>query len=148
MRALVADRDVPVVVMHSVEAPVDPDTDVAYDDVVGDVVDELGERILRAEKAGIDRSRIIVDPGLGFGKDPGEDFALLDRLGELRAFGCPVLVGHSHKSMFEAVGETAGDCLSATVGASALAAARGADIVRVHDVAENAPAVRVADELQ
>mgnify|MGYP000185732096 CR=1 FL=1 len=148
MRFVAAERDVPVVVMHSVEAPVDPDTEIDYDDVVGDAMDDLRERILRAEKAGLDRSQIIVDPGLGFGKTPTEDFELLGRLDEFAAFGCPVLVGHSHKSMFGQIGETAGDCLEATIAGSALAAARGADIVRVHDVAENVPAVRAADELQ
>jgi len=148
MRFVVAARDVPVVVMHSVEAPVDPDTEIEYDDVVEDAMADLRERILRAEKAGIDRSQIIVDPGLGFGKTPREDFDLLDRLEEFSAFGCPILVGHSHKSMFTEIGETAGDCLAATVAGSALAAARGADLVRVHDVAENVPAVRAADELE
>ncbi|MFB6121378.1 MAG: dihydropteroate synthase [Halobacteriaceae archaeon] len=148
MRFVAAERDAPVVVMHSIEAPVDPSTEVEYDDVVGDAIDDLTERVLRAEKAGLDRSQIIVDPGLGFGKSPAEDFELLSRLSEFEAFDCPILVGHSHKSMFTRIGETAGDCLEATVAGSALAAARGADIVRVHDVAENVPAVRTADELQ
>jgi dihydropteroate synthase len=147
MRFVAAEYDVPIVVMHSIEAPVDPDTAVDYDDVVGDVLDELGERIRLAEQAGLDRSQILVDPGLGFGKTPAEDFELLDRLGELDAFGCPVLVGHSHKSMFTHVGEAAGDCLEATLAGTALAVERGADVVRVHDVAENAPVVRTADAL-
>jgi len=144
MRLVAAEYDVPVVVMHSIETPVDPDSDIHYDDVVDDVIDKLTERVLLAEKAGLDREQILVDPGIGFGKSPAEDFALLDRLGEFRALGCPVLVGHSHKSLFSLVDETPGDCLEATVAGTALAAERGADVVRVHDVAENAAAVNVA----
>jgi dihydropteroate synthase len=144
MRFVAAAHDAPLVVMHSVNAPVDPDDQRAYDDVVDDVLAELDERVLLAEKAGLDRDRIVVDPGLGFGKTPEESFALLDRLDEFRALGCPVMVGHSHKSMFERAGADAGEAPDATVAATALAAERGADLVRVHDVAENVRAVRVA----
>jgi dihydropteroate synthase len=149
MRLVAAAYDVPVVVMHSIETPVDPDADVHYDDVVEDVVDELTERVLLAEKAGLDRSQILVDPGLGFGKSAAESFELLGRLPELRGLGCPILVGHSHKSMFGLVDREAGDRLDPTVAATALAAARGADVVRVHDVHENRAAVdvvRAADD--
>jgi dihydropteroate synthase len=145
MRLVAAEYDVPVVVMHSVNAPVDPDTDVEYDDVVEDTIDQLVERVLLAEKAGLDRSQVIVDPGLGFGKTRRENFELLDRLGEFRALGCPVLVGHSHKSMFDLVGYEDGERLPATIAATALAAERGADIVRVHDVPENVAAVRTVE---
>jgi dihydropteroate synthase len=145
MRFLAAEREVPVIVMHSIDAPVDPDRTVEYDDVVEDVVAELRERVLLAEKAGIPRHRVIVDPGLGFGKSQAENFELLGRLGEFRALGSPVLVGHSHKSMFELVGGDAGDAYAGTIAGSAVAALRGADLVRVHDVAENVRAVRTAE---
>jgi len=144
MRLVAAEYDVPVVVMHSINTPVDPDSDIHYDDVVGDVIDELTERVLLAEKAGLDREQILVDPGIGFGKSPAESFELLDRIGEFRALGCPVLVGHSHKSLFGFVGERPGDCLEATIAGTTIATERGADVIRVHDVAENAAAVRVA----
>jgi len=145
MRLVAAEYDVPVVVMHSIETPVDPDSDIHYDDVVGDCIDQLTERVLLAEKAGLERDQIIVDPGIGFGKSPTEDFELLDRLPEFEALGCPILVGHSHKSLFGLVGQEAGDCLEATIAGTTLAAERGADIVRVHDVPENVSAVRVAE---
>ncbi|WP_049922886.1 dihydropteroate synthase [Halopiger djelfimassiliensis] len=144
MRFVAAEHDAGLIVMHSIDAPVVPGRSVTYDDVVEDVIDQLSERILLAEKAGLDRDRIVVDPGLGFGKSARESFELLDRIDEFRALGCPVLVGHSHKSMFEHVGREAGERLEATVAASALAADRGADIVRVHDVPENVAAVRTA----
>jgi dihydropteroate synthase len=145
MRLVAAEYDVPVVVMHSIHAPVDPDVEVEYDDVVEDTIDALTERVLLAEKAGLDRSRILVDPGLGFGKNARESFELLDRLGEFRALGCPVLVGHSHKSMFRSMSDEGPERLAATVAGTALAAERGADVVRVHDVPENVAAVRVAE---
>ncbi len=111
MRLVAAEYDVPVVVMHSIETPVDPDSDIHYDDVVTDCIDQLTERVLLAEKAGLDRDQIIVDPGIGFGKSATESFELLDRLPEFEALGCPILVGHSHKSLFSLVGQAAGDCL-------------------------------------
>ena len=147
MRLVAADYDAPVVVMHSIETPVDPGTEIHYDDVVEDVVEYLTERVLLAEKAGLDRSQILVDPGLGFGKSAAESFELLDRLDELRGLGCPVLIGHSHKSMFDLVDGGRADALDETVAATALAADRGADIVRVHDAHENVAAVRVARAL-
>ena len=146
MRFVAAEYDVPVVVMHSINAPVDPDVTVEYDDVVSDTIAQLRERILLAERAGLSRDQIIVDPGIGFGKSATESFELLDRTGEFAALGCPVLVGHSHKSLFARVERETGDRYEATVAGSAIAADRGADIVRVHDVAGNVAAVRVAEE--
>lgn len=84
-----------------------------------------------------------MDPGLGFGKTAGENFELLGRTGELHALDCPVLIGHSHKSMFDSV--TDGDRTAATVAGTTIAAERGADIVRVHDVEENVAAVRAVE---
>ena len=144
MRELVADAGCPVVIMHSLDAPVDPTAEPEYDDVVGDVIAELEARLRLAEVAGIDRERVIVDPGIGFGKTADESFALLGRLSEFGALDCPILVGHSHKSLFGAIGRDPDDREHATVAATALAAARGADLVRVHDVAENRAAIDVA----
>jgi len=104
MREVVADAGCPVVVMHSLDAPVDPTNDPEYDDVVDDVIAALRERLALAETAGIDREKVIVDPGLGFGKSATEAFDLIDRVGEFAALDCPVLIGHSHKSMYGAVG--------------------------------------------
>ncbi|WP_276281287.1 dihydropteroate synthase [Halorussus caseinilyticus] len=144
MRFVAAEYDAPIVVMHSVDAPVVPERDVHYDDVVEDVIDELEEKVLLAEKAGLDREQIIVDPGLGFGKQSAESFELLGRTDEFHALECPVLVGHSHKSMFGLIGED-DDRTAATVAGTAIAAERGADIVRVHDVAENVAAVNAVE---
>ncbi|WP_440990866.1 dihydropteroate synthase [Haloarchaeobius baliensis] len=148
MRFVAAEYDAPLVVMHSIDTPVDPENDIAYDDVVNDVLDQLRERVLLAEKAGLDREQIVVDPGLGFGKTAAESFELLDRVDEFDALGCPILVGHSHKSMFGAIGRADGERLPATVAGTAIAADRGADVIRVHDVRENVDAVRVAEGVQ
>ncbi|WP_336345535.1 dihydropteroate synthase [Halalkalicoccus ordinarius] len=145
MRFVAAEHDVPLVVMHSLDAPVDPGREVEYDDVVEDVIRDLEERVLLAEKAGLDREQIVVDPGLGFGKTRTESFELLGRADELQALGCPVLIGHSHKSMFERVERDAGNRTAATVAGTTIATERGADVVRVHDVAENVAAVRAAE---
>jgi len=144
MREVVATAGCPVVVMHSIDAPVDPTNDPEYGDVVDDVITDLRERLLLAEVAGIDRERVILDPGIGFGKSADESFELLGRTNEFRALGCPILIGHSHKSFFDAVGCAPDEREHATVAATALAAERGADLVRVHDVAENRAAVDVA----
>ncbi|MFB6202073.1 MAG: dihydropteroate synthase [Halorhabdus sp.] len=148
MARLAAAHDAAIVVMHSIDTPVDPGRDVHYDDVVEDVIDELTERVLLAEKAGLDRSQILVDPGLGFGKTAAESFELLDRLGEFRGLGCPILVGHSHKSMFELIGRDADERYEPTIAATALAADRGADVIRVHDAAANVGAVNVVTAAQ
>ena len=139
MRFLVAETGVPAVLMHSVNTPVDPAYPVVYDDVIAD----LKKRILLAEQAGIDRDQLILDPGIGFGKSPTENFAVLDRLYEFTGLGLPVLFGHSHKSFFGHIGYE-DDRLLPTVAATAMAAERGAAIVRVHDVAENLAAVKTA----
>ena len=145
MAHLAAEHDAPIVVMHSIDTPVDPAHDVHYDDVVEDVIEELTERVLLAEKAGLDRSQILVDPGLGFGKTNAENFEILDRLGEFEALGCPLLVGHSHKSMFGLIDRGPDERYEPTIAATALAAERGADVIRVHDVAANVAAVDVVE---
>lgn len=145
MRRVVANHEVPAVMMHSLSTPVDPDHHYNYDDVVDDVLKDLTERILLAERAGIDRSKLILDPGLGFGKRTPESFELLNRLREFRALGTNLMIGHSHKSMFEDISCNSDDRLVPTVAATALAAERGADLIRVHDVAENVAAVATAE---
>ena len=144
MRFVAASYDAPLVVMHSIETPVVPDRDTEYDDVVDDVIEELRERVLLAEKAGLDRDQIIVDPGLGFGKSAAESFEVLGRAGELRGLGCPIMIGHSHKSMFDSLEGVDEDRTAATVAGTTIAVEAGADIVRVHDVPESVAALETA----
>lgn len=142
MRFVAAEYDVPIVIMHSIETPVNPSRTISYDDVVEDCIRELRNQVLAAEQAGVPRSNIIVDPGLGFGKTANENFELLRRLHEFHALDCPILIGHSHKSMFDQLGYGPDDRSDCTIAASAIAADRGADIIRVHDVKENVAALR------
>jgi dihydropteroate synthase len=116
-----------------------------------DVVEEVGaglrESLVVAEKAGIESERVIVDPGLGFGKTPAHNIELLRRLGELRGLARPLLVGASRKSTVGLLlgGAPPEQRLEGSLALAVLAAERGADMVRVHDVAETVRALRVGD---
>ena len=142
MPATIADHDASLILMHSHSVPVDPDSNPVYNDVVEDILSELTEQILRAERAGVDRDRIVVDPGCGFGKSAAESHELIQRVAEFEALGCPVMVGHSRKSMFAGVAADDDDRLAPTLAGTTIAADRGVDVVRVHDVAENAAVIR------
>jgi len=148
MRAVAADADCRVVVMDSVNVPVDPSADTHYDDVVTDVARRLSERVLRARRAGIDAEDIIVDPGVGFGKGADGDLELLRRADEIASLGYSVLYGCSRKSFLgEATGASKDERLAPSVAAHFHAAVNGAEYVRVHDVEETVRALRLADAL-
>jgi dihydropteroate synthase len=122
-----------------------------YEDVVDEVLDFLEEGVARAMAAGIPRERVLVDPGIGFGKTLGHNLFLLRRLGELRVLGLPVLVGTSRKSFLGklAGGRPVDQRLAATLGSvAAVAAAGDADFVRVHDVTEARDALAVVDAVR
>jgi dihydropteroate synthase len=143
--ALCAERDVDLILMHMQGTPRTMQDDPTYEDVVDDVRAFLAERIEVAVAAGVSERRIWVDPGIGFGKTLEHNLALLRRLGELRDLGSPVVVGTSRKSFIGKIdGSPADRRAGGTIASSILAAAEGADVLRVHDVAEVAQAVRVA----
>lgn len=120
----------------------------AYADLIGDITAELLLSINLARQAGIPDDRIIVDPGIGFGKTVAQNLELLNRLGEFRPLGYPILVGPSRKSF---IGYTldlpADQRLEGTAAAVAIAIARGADVVRVHDVLAMARVARMTDAI-
>ena len=142
---LVAARGCPVVLMHMRGSPSDMHTHSRYHDVGAEVVRELRERIEAAERAGIARDDIAIDPGLGFAKTAGQSMELLRRLPELAVLGLPILVGASRKSFIGAItGEKdARRRLPGSLAAGLFALSRGAAILRVHDVPETVQAVRV-----
>jgi dihydropteroate synthase len=155
MPRLVAGAGVPYVVTHWRGYSRDMQGLAAYDDVVREVSDELRRQVDAVIAAGVDASAIIVDPGLGFAKLPGHNWAVLAGLGEISRLGggrqFPVLIGASRKSFLGALLRDPDGALrpveerdDATAAVSALAAAAGAWCVRVHAVAANADAVRVA----
>ncbi|MDY6779958.1 MAG: dihydropteroate synthase, partial [Halobacteria archaeon] len=148
MRRLVADEGCRVVVMDSVDVPVDTSSEPVYDDVVDDVLRRLSERVLRARRAGVKDEQIVVDPGIGFGKGSDGDVEVLRRVNEFTSLGYPVLVGCSRKSVFgDSLDFSEEERLEPSIAANVLAASKGAGIVRVHDVEETVRAVEVADLL-
>lgn len=133
-----------VCLMHMQGEPRTMQAQPVYDDVVRDVRAFLVERAAACEAAGIARERIVVDPGIGFGKTVLHNLALLRQLGDLAATGYPVLVGVSRKSTLGTLtGQAAADRLSGSVAAALAAVTRGARIVRVHDVRATVDALRV-----
>jgi dihydropteroate synthase len=145
MAALCAERGATVVLMHMAGSPRTMQRAPTYDDVVAEVGAFLAERVEVATAAGIAEERIWLDPGIGFGKSVEHNLELLRRLGELRALGRPLVVGTSRKSFIGRVdGSGAGERLGGTIASSVLAAAEGAEVLRVHDVAEVGQAMAVA----
>ncbi|HEX6957600.1 MAG TPA: dihydropteroate synthase [Ferrovibrio sp.] len=135
----------PVVLMHMQGEPGSMQAAPHYDDVVAEVRDYLAARIEACEAAGIARERIIIDPGFGFGKTLEHNLALLRNLRHLQALGCPLLVGVSRKSMIGALTGEADPArrLAGSIAAALYAVEQGAQILRVHDVAETVQALRV-----
>jgi dihydropteroate synthase len=148
MLPLVAERGAGIVLMHMAGEPATMQASPRYGDVVGEVEAFLLGRAAAALAAGVARDRILLDPGIGFGKTAGHNVALLDALPRLAGHGYPVLVGVSRKSFLGSItGREVGARDAATAAAVALCAARGAAVVRVHDVAGAIDAVRVAAAL-
>jgi len=141
----VADSDCGLCVMHMQGTPQSMQQNPDYSDVVGEVTDFLRERVDAMVAAGIDRERICIDPGFGFGKTVEHNFALLRNIGKIRdAVGLPVLARVSRKSMIGAItGKPVEQRLAGNIAGALAAIAHGARIVRVHDVVETVDAVKV-----
>jgi len=145
MAPVCAEQGVTVVMMHMPGNPRTMQDDPRYEDVVDDVKAFLAERLEFALSTGIAEERIWLDPGIGFGKTLEHNLELLRRLGELRELGRPLVIGTSRKSFIGKIdGSEVEDRIGGTISSSVLAAAEGADVLRVHDVAEIAQAMRVA----
>jgi dihydropteroate synthase len=143
MDAIVS-SDVAVCLMHKQGDPQTMQSQPHYQNVVAEVADYLRKRIAAAESAGIQRNRIVIDPGFGFGKTLEHNLTLLRELHELTELGVPVLAGLSRKSMLGALtGQEVSRRLPASIAAALIAVQRGAAIVRVHDVKETAEALKI-----
>jgi dihydropteroate synthase len=143
MAPLVAKRGVPVIVMHNRESA-DPDIDI-----IAEVAAFFARSLEIAERAGIARDRIVLDPGIGFGKTPEQSIACIARLAEFKHFGLPLLVGASRKRFINSVTPSSpDDRLGGSIASHLEAANNGAAIVRVHDVAETVQALRVAAAIE
>jgi len=148
---VVAERGAALIVMHSRGTPQTMADEAVYADLIGEVIAELQAAVAAAAAAGVDRERVIVDPGIGFAKHAVHSYGVLARLPEIAAaLGRPVLVGPSRKSfMREALdGRPPAERDWGTAAAVAAAVLAGAHIVRVHAVAEMVQVVRVAEEIR
>jgi dihydropteroate synthase len=145
---LCAQHGAGLVLMHMQGDPRTMQEAPSYDDVVDEVKAFLAERLQAAVDAGVDEERVWLDPGIGFGKTVDHNLELLRRLGELRELGRPLVVGTSRKGFIGRIdGSAVGDRLGGTIASSVFAAAEGADVLRVHDVAELAQAVKMASAI-
>jgi dihydropteroate synthase len=143
MAPLVAERGVPVIVMHNRDSA-DPAIDI-----MADIVDFFARSLEIATKAGIPDGNIVLDPGIGFGKTATQSMIVLARLNELSIFGLPLLVGASRKRFIASVVPSEPQArLGGSIAAHVIAAQRGADIIRAHDVAETVQALRVASAIE
>ncbi|SEL17681.1 dihydropteroate synthase [Stigmatella aurantiaca] len=148
---VVAEAGAACCLMHMQGTPATMQAAPHYEDLLGEVLAFLEEGLARAVAAGVPRERILVDPGIGFGKTLGHNLFLLRRLADLRVLGLPVLVGTSRKGFLGALtgGKPASERLAATLGSVAgMAALGGADVVRVHDVAEAKDVLAVVDAVR
>lgn len=146
MAGLAASREAHLILMHRRGTPSTMQRNTDYDDLFGEISCFLRTGITRARDAGVDPRRVAIDPGLGFGKSPSDNLALLGHLEIFAGMGCPVVVGASRKSfVWKPAGLTAKDGLPGSLAAAVLAVVHGAHVVRVHDVAETVHAVRFAE---
>ncbi len=143
LAALIAERGVPAIVMHNREAA-DPELDI-----VAEVIAFFARSLDIAQRAGIAREKIVLDPGIGFGKTPEQSIACIARLGEFKRFGLPLLIGASRKRFINSVTPSPpDDRLGGSIASHLEAVKNGAAIVRAHDVAATVQALRVASAIE
>jgi dihydropteroate synthase len=148
MIGLIAKYKAGVVIMHMKGTPSVMQKNIKYDSLIDEITQYLGAAINRAEEAGIDKEKIIIDPGIGFAKTVAHNLEILNRLQEFKALGKPILVGPSRKSFIGKILNTGpGERISGTVSACVLAVKNGAKLVRVHDVKEVKQALKVFDAI-
>lgn len=146
MAKTVAKLKVPVVVMHIKGTPRDMQKNPCYDDVVSEVKRELKRSVKIGIDAGIEREKIIIDPGIGFGKRLEDNLNLIAHLNEFKNLNLPILIGISRKSMIDMImSMDVSERLEPTIALNTIAVVHGANIVRVHDVRENVKAMRMVD---
>lgn len=148
MAGVCAERGCGLVLMHMKGNPRTMQENPTYADVVAEVRDFLAERIDRAVAAGVAEERIWVDPGIGFGKTVEHNLELIERLGELRELGRPIVLGASRKSFIgKLTGREVGERIGGSLAAAVVGLARGAEVLRVHDVRETRDALTVAEAI-
>ncbi|MEP2031017.1 MAG: dihydropteroate synthase [Paracoccaceae bacterium] len=149
LSSLCVEQRVPVCVMHAQGDPATMQADPCYDDVLLDVYDFLSRQINRLVTAGIPRSQIMADPGIGFGKTLAHNLALLRRISLFHTLGCPILLGASRKRFIGTIGKgtLASDRAPGSIAVGLAALAQGVQILRVHDVEMTKQAIRLHNAL-
>jgi len=157
MARVAAAFQVPIVLMHMKGTPKTMQVAPHYDDLIGEIKSFLSEATVRAQAAGVLRTHIIIDPGIGFGKSFHHNLVLIDRLSEFKSLGFPILMGPSRKAFIRNIlrGEGEADIEpyseiveTGTQAAIAAAILRGVDIIRVHDVARTRPTAAICDAIK
>ena len=149
MARAAADAGVPVILMHMKGSPRTMQRNPEYRDVVEEISGFFREILRNAWRLGIERDKMILDPGIGFGKSPEHNLEILRRLDEFRRLGRPLAIGTSRKSFIgRALGRRVDDRVSGTAATVAAAILRGVDVVRVHDVREMSDVARMTDLLR
>lgn len=150
MPDLAAKSKVPVVIMHIQGTPKNMQRHPYYKALIPEIMDYLREGISIARRSGISDEKIIIDPGIGFGKTVAHNLEIINRLNEFKGFEKPILLGHSRKAFIGNILDDApaADRLEGTAAAAAIGIFNGADIIRVHDIKEMARVARIADEIK
>jgi dihydropteroate synthase len=149
MIQICARERVPVIAMHMKGTPKTMQDNPYYEDVVGEVMRYLANRVEDAVAAGIEKSQIAIDPGIGFGKRLEDNLDLIRRLGEFKTLGQPIVLGVSRKSFIGKItGLPADQRLEGSIAAACIGVWNGADIIRCHDVRETKLALQVADAIK
>jgi len=149
MKEIVARHQVPVIVMHLKGTPRDMQKDPQYRDLIGEILSFFRESISRADAAGVPADKIIIDPGIGFGKSFAHNLDILKGLESFKVLGKPIMVGVSRKSFLGKILDLPVDeRLEGSIAAALYAVLRGANIVRVHDVAATVRALRTVEAIQ
>ncbi|SEF73625.1 dihydropteroate synthase [Vibrio hangzhouensis] len=144
-----AQAGVPICLMHMQGQPRTMQSNPSYDDLLSDVSEFLAQRIDACEAVGIKKTQLILDPGFGFGKTLEHNYHLLAHLEKFHQFGLPLLAGMSRKSMiFKLLDKAPADCLAGSLACATLAAAKGAQIIRVHDAKETVEAMKIVQMMQ
>jgi len=147
--AVAAELSCPLILMHAQGSPENMQDNPYYGHAVKEIKGWLAKRIDACEFAGIERGNITLDPGIGFGKRQEDNLAILGQLQSFKELGCPLLMGASRKSFIGRIdGSTADDRLGGSLAAALWSAAKGADILRVHDVGETVQALRVWEAIE
>ncbi len=145
----IAELDVPVIIMHMQGEPKTMQKDPTYDEVIADISSFFLNQIQAAEEAGISRDKIILDPGIGFGKKLCHNLKILKRMDEFNSFGCPLLLGSSRKSFLgDILEKTSEERLYGSLAVASLAVDKDVRILRVHDVVETIDVVKTVESIK